>query len=258
MAAEREPTSVDISGTLRRLYILDYGLFRVHENGRVIGIPGYLLETQDGEHILVDTGFPPKYADDPEEASIEDDLGTFGEVVALGQRNLPEGQLGLLGLAPADIHTLVLTHSDIDHVGAIDRFPGATIVLGAAERTLPRPRYFGDRTPLEWPPDADYRRIEGDTPLCPGALLLATPGHSPGHLSLLVRLEETGHMLLTGDAISRPDELVEGFGGAWDPAQARTSATRLLEIANRQRAFVVYGHDPQQWPALRKAPTFYA
>ena len=42
---------------VRRLYVLDYGLFRVHSNGRIIGITGSLIETEDGRRILVDTGF---------------------------------------------------------------------------------------------------------------------------------------------------------------------------------------------------------
>jgi N-acyl homoserine lactone hydrolase len=65
-------------------------------------------------------------------------------------------------------------------------------------------------------------------------------------------------VLLTGDAISRPEELAEGFGGAWDEVQARASAERLLALAEREGALVIYGHDPAQWPALPKAPAHYA
>lgn len=99
--------------------------------------------------------------------------------------------------------------------------------------------------------------IDQDSELCPGVTLLATPGHAPGHLSLLVRLPQTGAVLLTGDAISRPSELQEGFGGAWDPGLARHHAERLLALAQQEQALVIYGHDPAQWPTLRKAPLFY-
>jgi len=251
------PTETLLTGTAARLYILDYGLFQVHENGRIIGIPGYLIQTVDGINILVDTGFPAQYAADPEGATLADGLDSFGRVVSLTRQNLPAAQLSLIGLTPDDIHILVMTHTDIDHVGGIADFSQATLVIAAAERAFERPRYFGDRTPLAWPDNVEYQLIEGDVELYPGLALLSTPGHAPGQLSLLVGLPQTGPVLLTGDAISRPAELDEGFGGAWNPAQAQASAERLMAIARREQAWVIYGHDPAQWGELRKAPAFY-
>jgi N-acyl homoserine lactone hydrolase len=242
--------------TVKRLYILDFGLFQVHENGRIIGIPGYLIQTHDGQNILVDTGFPAKYADDAERANLEDGLEIFGRVLRLTYDNLPAGQLAKIGLAPADIGTLVMTHSDIDHVGGIGEFPQATIVIHADERAYERPRYWHGRSPITWP-DNSTQLIYEDGQLCPGITLLSTPGHAPGHLSLLVRLPETGNVLLIGDAISRPSELQEGFGGAWNHDLARASADKLMAIAKRENAFVIYGHDPEQWPQLKKVPEFY-
>lgn len=246
-----------LSGTVRRLYVLDFGLFQVHDNGRVIGIPGYLIQTREGSNILVDTGFPDWYVDDPEAATLADGLDSFGRVLKLDKENLPAGQLALVGLTTADIQTLVMTHSDIDHVGGIGEFPGVTMVIGREERALARPRYFGDSSPITWPADVNTQLVHKDTKLCPGVALLSTPGHSPGHVSLMVRLPHTGTVLLTGDAIARPAEMVEGFGGAWDEAQARASAERLMAIAQRENAMVIYGHDPVQWETLRKAPAFY-
>ncbi|MCA9962708.1 MAG: hypothetical protein KC423_00640 [Anaerolineales bacterium] len=72
------------------------------------------------------------------------------------------------------------------------------------------------------------------------------------------RISTTGFVLLTGDVISRPAELVEGFSGAVNPAQARANAKRLMAIAQQHNAFVIYGHDPEQWLTLRKTPAFYA
>jgi len=251
------PTDIELTGTVERLYVLDYGLFQVHENGRVIGIPGYLVQTGDGGNILVDTGFPAQYADDPEGATLEDGLDSFGRVLSLTRQNLPAAQLARIGLTPDDIQILVMTHTDIDHVGGIADFPQATLVIAAAERAFERPRYFGGRSPLTWPANVEYRLIEGDVELVPGLALLAAPGHAPGQLSLLVGLPQTGPVLITGDAISRPAELEEGFGGAWNQAQARASAERLMAVAEREQAWVIYGHDPAQWDELRKAPAFY-
>ena len=251
------PIVIKPKTSLTRLAILDFGLFQVHENGRIIGIPGYLIQTERGENILVDSGFPAWYADDPEAAGLKDGLETFGHCLRLSEENLPAAQLAKLGLRPSDITHFILTHSDIDHVGGIHDFPNAEHIVHAEERAFDKPRYFGEVRPLEWPDNPKPRLIHEDTELLPGLTLLSTPGHAPGHLSLLLQLPETGAVLLTADAISRPDEFETGFGGAWDEDKARASAERLMKIAEKEDAWVIYGHDPEQWKELKKAPGFY-
>lgn len=241
---------------LVRLAILDFGLFRVHSDGRAIGIQGYVLTMDSGRHVLVDTGFPPDYAIDAAAAAARDGLGSFGEVLGLAERNLAEGQLGSLGLSAPDVSLVILTHGDIDHVGSLDRFTHCPILVGRAERALPRPRYFGTARPLPWP-GAEYVLIDADTPLCRGVTVLSTPGHSPGHLSLALDLPVTGPVILAADAISRPSEPDEGMRGSWDEALALAAARRLGTMAKDKGALLIYGHCPVQWPALRKAPDGY-
>jgi N-acyl homoserine lactone hydrolase len=237
---------------LRSMSVLDFGLFRVHA-GRTIGIPGYLLQTQAGRNILVDTGFPAAYSDDPQRASIEDGLGVFGELLGYGAHQSAPAQLALLGLAPADIDTLILTHTHIDHIGGLPQFTHCRVILHAVERALPQPLYFNDRSRFDWPAVREWQLVDSDCAVLPGVQLLYTPGHSPGHQSLLLQLPETGAVLLTGDAIDRPALFVEGFGNA----TAHASAERLLRTAKEHDALVIYGHDPAQWPTLRKAPLAY-
>jgi len=246
-----------IKGQPKQLHVLDYGLFKVHANGRVIGICGFLIVTDQGERILVDTGFPQKYAEDVNTASREDNLGEFGEVLTLTDDNLPKAQLKKAGVEMHEIDLLIMTHTHIDHVGGLANFPNAPILIAKAERDLAKPLYWRGAQPMDWP-DRDYLLVTEDFDLGPHLQVLLAPGHAPGQLALLVTLPESGPMLLVSDAISRPAEIEEKFAGSWDEAQAIKSGDRLIALANETGAEIIYGHCPAQWPELRKTPEYFA
>ena len=245
-----------LKGTPHRLAVLDYGLFKVHENGRVIGICGYVIETTEGETVLIDTGFPPKYAEDAQAATEEDDLGEFGQVLSLTHENLAPAQLNLLGLVPDDIDLMIQSHTHIDHVGFMDHFSGVPILMANAERALPRPLYWSGKQAMDWP-EAEYLLIDDDTVIGPDFEVLLVPGHAPGQLAFALRLPQTGPVILTSDAISRPSEFDTGFAGSWDADLTKQNATRLMDRATRDRAMLIFGHSPEQWPELKKAPEWY-
>jgi N-acyl homoserine lactone hydrolase len=238
------------------LAILDFGLFRVHSNGRVIGICGYLIRTDRDELVLVDGGFPRKYTQDHASASTEDRLYEFGEVLSCGPQNTVAAQLQTCGCAPEDITLLIQTHTHIDHVGALNDAHQAPMLIAAAERALPKPLYWGGVQPLEWP-DRNYIHLDEDALIGPSFRVMLVPGHAPGQLAMLIDLPRTGAVLLTSDAISRPAEIDEKFAGSMDEAAALASANRLMAAAAAQDAFIIYGHDPAQWDELRKAPDLY-
>ena len=73
----------------------------------------------------------------------------------------------------------------------------------------------------------------------------------------MIALPQTGWMLLTSDAISRASEIDEGFAGSWDVPLAIHHGARLMELARARGAEVIFGHSPQQWPVLRKAPEWF-
>jgi len=242
-----------LPGRLIRLTILDLGLFEVRGGERLIGIPAYLLETDRGARILFDTGFPPAYATDPGIAD-RDGLPRFGRLLDFGSRQTAAGALKALGFTPQDIDLVILSHGHIDHVGSLHLFTHAPIVMTATERADPAPSYFGSSRPLPWP-DARYHLIGSDTPVCEGLTLVPTPGHTAGHLSAILNLPDTGPVILAADAINRASEPDEDFADADDPVASKTSADRLLSLA--PAAFLIWGHDPAQWPDLRKAPAAY-
>ena len=238
------------------LAILDFGLFRVHSNGRVIGICGYLIRTDRDELVLVDGGFPSKYTADHASASAEDRLYDFGEVLSCGPENSVAAQLSKCGCTADDITLLIQTHTHIDHVGALHDARQAPMLVAAAERALPKPLYWGGVQPLDWP-DRDYILLDGDAEIGPSFRVMLVPGHAPGQLAMMLDLPGTGAVLLTSDAISRPAEIDEKFAGSMDEAAALASAERLMAAASAENAFIIYGHDPAQWNGLRKAPDLY-
>ena len=249
-------TKTTLKGKSIRMAVLDYGLFQVHANGRIIGICGFVVQTDADETVLIDTGFPAKYAVDSAAATAQDDLGSFGRVLSVTPENMPAAQLAKLGLTPADITLMIQSHTHIDHVGHMDGFPHAPILIAAAERALPRPLYWSGKQTMEWP-EAEYQLVEEDFTLGNGFEVFLCPGHAPGQLAFMIDLPQTGAVLLTSDAISRAAEIDEGFAGSWDVAQAIHHGARLMEMASARDALVIFGHSPEQWPDLRKAPDWF-
>ncbi len=238
------------------VHVLDFGLFKVHANGRIIGICGFLIRTSAGEEVLVDSGFPAKYAEDAARATQEDSLGSFGSVLSCTPENLPAEQLARAGTTLDRIDLMIQTHTHIDHVGGLALCPQAPILIARAERELPKPLYWRGAQPIDWP-DRDYLLIDEDTRIGPGFEVLFTPGHAPGQLSLLLELPETGPLMLTSDAISRPAEIDEAFAGSWNEDLAIRHGARLMALVRDTGATVIYGHCPEQWKTLKKAPASY-
>ena len=235
-----------------RLYLFVYGTSSANGNP----YPGYLIQTDDGTNVLVDTGFGREM------------IGAYKQSTEPGPKidaaDYVVNQLAALGLAPRDIRYLIATHLDPDHAGGHDEFPGAEIVIQREHLEVARehPRFQATRT--HWDaPGLHYRAVDGDTELLPGIELIATTGHKPGHQSVLVRLPETGPVLLAIDAIPRMDQRdpeTRAIGPAdMDEANTRASTRKLMDLAAREGVtLIIHGHDPEQWKTLKLAPDYYS
>ena len=89
--------------------------------------------------------------------------------------------------------------------------------------------------------------------------IIFTPGHSPGHQSILIKLPKSGNILLTIDAAYTVDHWENKClpGLVTSSSQAAESVKKLRKIAKEHNALVVTGHDPDAWKTFKKAPMFY-
>jgi N-acyl homoserine lactone hydrolase len=208
----------------------------------------YLVQMSDGRNILIDSGLSADYTP-PGMPPFEN------------EKNVLE-HLADLDLRPDDIDLVICTHFDVDHAGYHDAFPQAEFIVQREHYELARsghPRFAGARAHWDHPA-LRYRLVEGDTELLPGLSLIETSGHAPGHQSVLVRLPQTGPVLLAIDAVVL-QRLFTPERKAWpieNEEQLRTSTRKLLDLIEREHvALVVFGHDGEQWQALKKAPDYY-
>ena len=151
-----------------------------------------------------------------------------------------------------DVRLVVNSHLHFDHCGNNMRFPGLPIYVQAAEyEAARRPNY----TVPEWVDfeGADYAVVDGDTQVASGVRVMSTPGHTPGHQSLVIDTP-SGTVALAGQAIYSKAEYehIRTTGAAPeddpppDPARYLVSAARTHRIQPRR---VYFSHDRAVWNA---------
>jgi N-acyl homoserine lactone hydrolase len=204
----------------------------------------YLVKHGD-EYLLWDTGFAMSTPDVAPKVSLVD-------------------LLAKIDLKPEQIKYVGISHYHGDHTGQVSSFPKATLLIGKGDWdaiTSPKPNEGVNFKPFEhW--------IKGDGKVEPVALdkdvfgdgtviMLYTPGHTPGHHGLLVKLPQMGNVVISGDAMHFRENYdtngVPTFN--FDRAQTVASLERIKKMASNLKATVIIQHDPRD---VDKLPVFPA
>ena len=242
-----------------KLFLFRLGLMHAPGVAAAIPVVGYLVQTEDGRNILIDSGFPQSFAGQSIQLP-------GGNTIEVAPDDFVVNRLESIGLTPADVDTVICTHLDADHAGGHAAFEDAEFVVQKTNYHVALasddPRFASLRE--EWNrPQLRYRLVEGDVEIVPGVELIESSGHVPGHQSVLVRLPRTGPILLAIDAIPHStmndaDSRIIMAGYDMDEATTRQSTRKLAAIAAREGVkLTIYGHDSDQWATLRQAPEFY-
>ena len=177
-------------------------------------------------------------------------------------------QLRGLGIGARDVKTVVLTHLHIDHDGGLAHFPHSRILASAGEiaRTsgiagamlgyLPKrwPKWFAPE-PLAWQPTA-CGPFASSAPISAAGDVIAvpTPGHTPNHLSVVVRDGEH-EIMLAGDASYLESTMLSGTVDGVSPDETVAAATlaRIREFCSQRPVVYLPAHDPHAAQRLRQS-----
>jgi N-acyl homoserine lactone hydrolase len=214
----------------------------------------YLIR-HGGEYMLWDTGLPAVMKGKP----IDPKLPMDATVTA----TIPE-QLARLHLTPAQIGRVGISHDHFDHIGQAASFPAAMLLIGegdwkALSATPPDPQLQTAAVAPWLTGGSKVEAVKGDKDVWgDGSVrMIATPGHTAGHHSLLVRLKNRGYVLLTGDVAhfmqNYASNGVPSFNA--DRAQTLASLDRFKTLAANLKATVIIQHEAAD---IAKLPAFPA
>lgn len=160
---------------------------------KVNNIPSFifLITSENGEHIIVDTGFDLSHIPGPDSSGIKNEEHRIPVI------------LERLGIDPASVKKVIQTHLHWDHAAGIKFFPNAEIYVQAEEiHGLFSLREYEETSfaPRHWLHALDrFRLVNGDEQIMPGLRLLQTGGHTAGHQGVRIEGKDKS-IVLIGDS----------------------------------------------------------
>lgn len=211
----------------------------------------YLI--RHGDQLMIwDAGFPGEWVGQPP-APERRSVVVMASLI---------GELARIGIRPDAIDIIAVSHLHWDHIGQAASFPNARLLIGkedwqALTAAQPGPRL----QPYRFAPWIEGRArreaIVGDKDIFGdgSVVMFATPGHTAGHHSLLVRLRHSGPVMLSGDLYSSTAQYTEKRVSKdnADPARTIESFRRFDAMAKALGATVVIQHEPAD---VAKLPAF--
>jgi N-acyl homoserine lactone hydrolase len=215
------------------------------------------------EWLLWDTGVPETTLNDPRGWS------TLPELIVYHLDRSLVAQLAEIGLKPGDIGRVAISHTHGDHIGNVALFPDSTIVMQRAEYSWIHSQNGPNdnvnklmalaRELLGTP--KNLQLLDGDTDVFgDGSVsLLSTPGHTPGHQSLLVHLKNSGFIMLSGDIAHSEENFEKDIVPSLNTnkAQSVASMERVRKLVADYQAKLFINHDKSQADKLKLVPEFY-
>ena len=205
--------------------------------GTTLPVQAFLVIHPDGM-LLFDTGLGDEYP-------------AFDRLLAPIARRSLEDALRDANLRPPDLAAVVNCHLHYDHAGGNPLFPGVPIFVQAREYEAAGELAYLIRERIDFP-GADLRLVHGKEEVMSGMRVIPTPGHTPGHQSLVIE-DTAGPVILAGQAaytvaefVDPEREPVRGYKTAWDQAEFLRSVSSLRSL-NPQRVY--FSHDERFWDA---------
>ncbi|MEZ5570838.1 MAG: N-acyl homoserine lactonase family protein [Halioglobus sp.] len=250
-----------------KLYVFDCGTVRLsslemfnikpdESSVRELFIPCYVIKHEKGV-LFWDGGLPKTIADAAAPVSDAASGSTMNY-----QRWIVD-QLAEIGLSPADLDYVSYSHLHFDHAGAANQLVANTVILQQAEwdAAFEPGHAFVDPTLIEGLKTAKLKLIEGDYDVFgDGSVrMIYSPGHTPGHQSLLVSLDNTGLVMLSGDLYhTRANRKLRRVPTFNDNAeQTLASMDKVEKLLADTGATLWIEHDKELADTLKKAPAFY-
>ncbi|HEX3858626.1 MAG TPA: N-acyl homoserine lactonase family protein [Pseudolabrys sp.] len=244
-----------------RLTILDCGQGRAADMsrwtpGENVNVPMdvvdncYLIHHKTKGYLLWDTGVTDAIFGKPEGPPPASGAPNWRKPKSLA------GQLEQLGVKPSDIKYVAVSHTHPDHIGNVEMFPQSMLLVQKAEYDWP-----GANNTPRFNPEHPVKKLDGDYDVFGdgSVTILSTPGHTPGHQSLLVKLPKTGAVLLSGDAVHFKDNFDKRRVPAGNTSKEQTLASmqRLADVMKKEHAQLWINHDKAQSDKLKHAPASY-
>jgi N-acyl homoserine lactone hydrolase len=216
----------------------------------------YVVKHPSGT-LLFDSGAHPELATDPESR-----LGAAAAdfEMRLSPDDHIERRLSAIGLRPSDVDLVVQSHLHFDHAGGLEWVKHAPVLVQAEELTFAMdPPVYQEAIYLRGDYDIglNWEQLEGDHDVFGDGrvMIISTPGHTRGHQSLLVRLDEQTVFLLADAAYLLEKMRSRRLPGLlWSPDAMIASWDRIEEIERSENAHLMTTHELDYETSVRLAP----